>query len=472
MMTHRLERVYAASPVVAQNAVCSLVGTGNHLRRFGRDFRHRLLQSEQRLMWPEAQLLAYRDQRLVAHARHAVRTVPYYRELARRLSFAADDLRTADDVSTHFPILAKGDVQSLGDQLRSEAVAPRTCAIVQTSGTTGAGLRLLVPYASTRAQWAVWWRHWQTHGITRTTRCGWFAGRTIVPLDVTNPPFWRYNIAARQTLYSGYHMAPQYLDAYVAHIRRSHLRWLHGYPSHIALLAAHVLDRDHPLAGQLSIITVAAENLTDQQRRLISDAFGVQPRQHYGNAEAVANASECSRGTLHVDEDFAYVETITDSATGVSALVGTNFTNPAYPLIRYQMGDAAVIDDNSCDCGRRGRVLASIDGRLEDAVLLPSGAYVGRLDHIFKSFTHIHEAQIYQAADRSITINVVRGRDYTALDEQKLLAAATQRLGTDINLSINYTEQLVRSKTGKLRMVISDVAIGPAALVPKSGRIG
>jgi phenylacetate-coenzyme A ligase PaaK-like adenylate-forming protein len=472
MSHHRLERAYSVSPVIAQNGACVLAGARNHLRRFNREFRHFLAEGEQRLTWPEDQLLAYRDTLLVAHARHAVETVPYYRALALRLAFTANDLQSVADVRAHFPVLEKSEVQSLGNQLRSEAAPPGKCAVIQTSGTTGAGLRLLVPYASTRQQWAIWWRHWRSHGVARRTRCGWFAGRTIVPLEVTRPPFWRHNIAARQILYSGYHMAPGYLDAYVDHICRSNLRWLHGYPSHLALLAAHILASGRPLSGPVSTVTVAAENVTEHQRRLITEAFGVQPRQHYGSAEAVANASECSRGTLHIDEDFAYVETVAHRTTAASVLVGTNFTNPAFPLIRYQMGDVGTITSCSCDCGRSGRTLKSLDGRLEDSVLLPSGAYVGRLDHIFKGMTRVREAQIHQTVDHNIIINVVRGPDYTDLDERELLAAATQRLGPDVAISISYTTRLARSKTGKLRMVVSEVATGTAALVPEPERVG
>ena len=465
-MSSRLEHVYAASPVLLQNAACSLIGAQNRFRRFGHDFHRRIAACEQRLTWGEGELLTYRDRRLVGHGRLAVETVPHYRDLARSDGFTAADLRSVDDIRAHFPVLMKSEVQSLGERLRSEAAKPRRCAIVKTSGTTGAGVRILVPYASTREQWAVWWRYWHIHGITQKTRGAWFAGRTVVPPSVTQPPFWRYNLVGRQVLYSGYHLGPKYLDAYVMHLRQSGVRWLHGYPSNVALLASHMLDRGYSLEGQVSVVTLAAENLTDHQRSTIAAAFGVTPFQHYGNAEAVANASECPHGTFHVDEDFAYVEAVKRTAEGVSALVGTNFTNPAFPLIRYDMGDIGTLTEQSCPCGRAGRALASVDGRLEDAIVLPSGARVGRLDHIFKDMGRIREAQIYQPDVSAIVLRVARGDGYTAVDEHKLLSEARQRLGHEPKISIEYVERLPRTRTGKLRMVLSDVATGPAALVP------
>ena len=85
-----------------------------------------------------------------------------------------------------------------------------------------------------------------------------------------------------------------------------------------------------------------------------------------GLAEAVANISECERGRLHVDEDFAAVEFVPEQTGRRHRIVGCNFTNLATPLLRYDTGDLAVLDDDGCDCGRPGRVVASVDGRQED----------------------------------------------------------------------------------------------------------
>ena len=129
-------------------------------------------------------------------------------------------------------------------------------------------------------------------------------------------------------------------------------------------------------------MTVGAENLLAQQAALIRQAFGVKPRQHYGMSEAVANFSECEQGRLHVDEDFAAVEFLPNPAGGYK-IIGTNLSNLATPLIRYEVGDVASLADAPCDCGRPGRVVAAVDGRKEDYVVLKNGSRLGRMDHIF-----------------------------------------------------------------------------------------
>src|SRR5262249_18977976 len=160
-----------------------------------------------------------------------------------------------------------------------------------------------------------------------------------------------------------------------------------------------------------------------QQVELIEKAFGVRPKQHYGMAEGAANISECERGTLHVDEDYAAVEFLPRGDGASHEIAGTNFTNPATPLIRYHVQDLASVSDDQCDCGSPGRTVASIDGRIEDYVILTNGARLGRMDHILKSMTNVREAQILQARPGAITIRVVRGTRYSDQDEIELLRA-------------------------------------------------
>ena len=147
-------------------------------------------------------------------------------------------------------------------------------------------------------------------------------------------------------------------------------------------------------------VTVGGENLLKGQEEVMTRAFGIRPLQHYGLAEAVANISQCERGRLHVDEDFAAVEFLPEESGQGHRIVGCNFTNLATPLLRYDTGDVVTIDEQGCGCGRPGRVVAAIDGRREDYVELGNGARVGRMDHVFKDMTNIREAQIVYRSER------------------------------------------------------------------------
>jgi len=454
-----LENIYHKLPIALQNIGCSLVGWKICRTRFGPPFWRHLQQAEQRAKWSDDRLLAYRDQRIREFVAHAAATVPYYRRLFREQGIDPRQIRTLDDLK-QLPILSKEEVQNHGRQMISDAVPPRQHIIAHTSGTTGGGLRFATTLDAEQQQFAVWARYRRWHGVDLKDWCGYFGGRSVVPLSQTCPPFWRYNRPGRHIFFSGYHLTPENLPHYAAELRRRQPPWIHGYPSLLALLAAHLLDTRSDLGYRPGNVTVSADSLLSQQAEIIERALGVRPTQHYGMAEAVANISECERGKLHVDEDFAAVEFVPNPDGCGHKIVGTNFTNPATPLLRYDVQDTATLSDGPCSCGRPGRTIEDVDGRREDYVVLKNGARVGRMDHVFKDLINIREAQIYQQRAGEITIRVVRRDGYTPADEEQLLRETRQRIGQDTKVLIQYVDGLERSPTGKLRFVISDLQEG------------
>jgi phenylacetate-CoA ligase len=177
-------------------------------------------------------------------------------------------------------------------------------------------------------------------------------------------------------------------------------------------------------------------------------------------AEGVANASLCPQRRLHVDEDFAAWEFIT-GADGVTSIVGTNFANPAFPLIRYTVGDTATFDPHAtCDCGRPGRIVAAIDGRQEDYIVTAKGARIGRLDHVFKDMINVREAQFVQDAPGRMTVRIVKGPRYTEDDERTLRTEIATRVGADVVFDLDYATTIPRTSRGKLRFVVSSLASG------------
>jgi len=261
-------------------------------------------------------------------------------------------------------------------------------------------------------------------------------------------------------MFSAYHMSPTNMGDYVDELRRRRPPWLHGYPSLLVLLAAYILESGADLGYKVRWVTTGAENLLPQQADVIERAFGVRPKQHYGMAEAVANFSECEYGALHVDEDFAAVEFIPNSDGPGFRVIGTNFTNLATPLLRYDVQDIVTLTEGKCPCGRPGRIVSHIDGRYEDYIILKNGTRLGRMDHIFKDMVNVREAQIYQKIPGEIIIRVVRGPKYTEANEKTLFQETRKRVGSDTKIYIEYVDHLKRSKTGKLRFVISEIDQG------------
>jgi phenylacetate-CoA ligase len=310
----------------------------------------------------------------------------------------------------------------------------------------------------------VWWRYRGWHGIGPEATCLYFGGRSIVPTEQRRPPFWRYNRAGRQIMFSAYHLNPETAPAYLEEMRRSGAKWIHGYPSMIALIASYALEYDAGLTARW--VTLGSENLLPQQESLIERAFGVLPIEHYGMAEAAANLSMCPARRLHVDEDFAVTEFV-PLGDGRHRVIGTNVSNPAFPLLRYDVGDFVTPGDDTCDCGRPGRVVERLDGRLEDYVITRSGVKLGRLDHIFKDLDRVREAQILQTRAGHMSVRVVRGRGFSDRDDRRLREEIAKRVGDEVEFEVEYVAALQRTGTEKLRFVISTLEHGKVAAAPR-----
>ena len=142
----------------------------------------------------------------------------------------------------------------------------------------------------------------------------------------------------------------------------------------------------------------------------------------------------------------------------MTSLTDTGFPSAIFPLIRYDCGDLATPVSGGCSCGKPGRLVVKVDGRKEDYLVLPNGTRIGRLDHIFKDLVHIREGQIFQREPSSVVFRVVKGIGYDEhREEQSLLAQAQKRLGHEIQISIEYHDQLPRTHSGKLRFVVSEM---------------
>lgn len=365
----------------------------------------------------------------------------------------------SDDIFTEYkklPVLKKTVVQEYHNNFMNTHYTKQKLLFGRTSGSTGAGLVVPFVRSTEQQQWATWWRYRFWHGLDFDTWCGYFAG-AAVPARQASQPYYRLNPFGRQVRFSVYHLTEATVKDYLAGIRKYHIQWLHGYPSQMTLLASLAKEQNLP-TPQVRVITTGAEGLYSHQKKLLQHVFGAEVRQHYGLAEGVANISECTQGRLHVDEDFAFVEFLpVEGIDNQFRIIGANWSNPAFILLRYDSGDIATLaEDQRCPCGRTGRIVSEIDGRKEDYILLKDGVKASRFAHLFESMGNIREAQIYQPVQGELVFRIVKGSQYTKADEALLRQEILKRFGNRVDFGFQYVDKIERAKAGKLRMVISD----------------
>jgi phenylacetate-CoA ligase len=436
-----MRRIYDYSPLSLQNIFVAIEGQRIQWSRYGKDFEKIYREYQERVFWTRERTEKYRDERLSAFVA-SVFQCPRQEALER---FSQIGLMNKTGARRYF----------------QEDLAGKYGPIIRfsTSGTTGAGLTFYSTLRAHQEQWALWWRYRDSHGISRQEWCLYFSAPRIVPLAQSKPPFWRVNRPGRQVLFSVFHLNKATAPHYLAKIKQIGHRWIHGLPEFIASLASYANELGIRLP--MKWVTTSAENLSPHQSRIIEQVFGVKPIQHYGMKDGVATISECPNGKLHVDEDYSLVEFIkTDLEDNSYRIVGTNFTNPVFPFLRYDTGDlATLVPGETCDCGRPGRVVNSIDGRTEDYVVTASGKLLGQVDLIFTYCVNIYSAQIVQDRPGFLTFKIVRAENYGPKDEEYLREQIRLFLGKreEMDYEIQYVDEIPKTPAGKHRLVVSSL---------------
>lgn len=440
--------LYAKLPMFMQNAACTLEGWRIKNVRYDKGFWSYLETYERLAKASTDERISYRNKKINEIVEYAYRSVPYYHRLLDQAGVDPKGIKTLEDLSK-IPISTKNDFRKNPQAFVSTEYKGKK-VYQHTSGSTGSSLMFYSSPSALQAQWACCWRYRRALGIEFGTLQAVIGNTRIVPKEQTEPPFWRFDRARNQVYFSGFHESEDNLASYCEEIDRLQIPWIHSYPSVLTPLASYMVKNGVSLPS-VRHITLSAENLLDHQVQIIQKAFGVSPRQHYSMTEGAANFSENAAGEMYVDEEYAAVEFL-ESREGLSSVIGTSLNDYITPFIRWNVGDQA-----SCSVGEDGRRrILSLDGRLEDSIIGSDGARIGRLSHVFKDTEHFIETQIYQHADKSITIYVVTDGSNPEKDEIGSLSQLQNSVGFDIPIHFEYVDKIERTQTGKLRAVISE----------------
>jgi len=140
---------------------------------------------------------------------------------------------------------------------------------------------------------------------------------------------------------------------------------------------------DEQLAGRLQIhpkvVYVASEVLTSQTKQRAKEAWGDEPYNQYAATETAGIASEhLSCRHMHFYEDLVITEVVDEQYRPVPAgeygakiLVTTLFSR-TQPLIRYELNDSVRVSAEQHACALPFKVLESVQGRVEDSLMLPA----------------------------------------------------------------------------------------------------
>lgn len=451
-LTVNMMEIYNRLPVKLQNIACAAEGRRLARLRYGGDFTDKLSEYLKNKEKSIDEVLSIRDAKLRRMVRYCYENVPFYIKLFDEAGIDPESVRDPDDISA-LPILDKQTVRHNVDSLRPRDMRVAGKYITEhTSGSTGSSLVFPQSVGNVRDLWAVFWRFWTSLGLAFGTTYADFGSRTVVPQSQAKPPYWRESPSLFQVKFSAFHGNPETYQHYYEEINRRRLTWIHGYPTCIVPFATYVVENGLEFDTRMAVVTTSAENLYDYQRALLRRAFGVEPHSLYALTEATACISESVDHKMVIDEDYSLVELL--PAGDYYRIVGTNLSNFAFPLLRYDTGDLALF---SGETQSGWRVIEGIDGRSGELLTMPDGGRIGAFSALFVDSSHIEEAQLVQHADYSITIRFVPVDDCYQNDLARAEERLRQRTRNQVGISVQRMDRIPRTARGKLRYVVSEV---------------
>lgn len=228
---------------------------------------------------------------------------------------------------------------------------------------------------------------------------------------------------------------------------------LFGFSSWILELAR--LIREQGLTLRLKAVMAAGEELSDGRRHEIEKTLGTKLYMYYATSELGRLAFECEHRRLHLNEEWAYVETVDDAGSPVmpgneGRIVVTVFDTMVMPFIRYDSGDRGVMSEDACPCGRTLRTIR-LKGRQITLITFDDGRTVSLLDipPIFDLHASaIRQFQIVRTAEYAFTVRVIPTPRF-AMRKEVVAEHLVRALHPRANISWEVTDALTEGRNGK-----------------------
>ncbi len=456
------DKIYPRLPVFAQNWAISAYGYYWQKRRFGGIFKEELKKFKDREAFTAQQWRDYQTVELRKLLVHAFETVPFYREKYSKLGFTVSQLgRFELEDLKKLPFLEKQDLRKFGTTTLLSSKREKGGQFFSSSGSTGTPTQILYSeplhqkwtagYESRVKNWA----NVSMHDVR-----GMIGGRRIIPEAFGKAPFYRWNPFERQVYFSAYHISPNTITSYLEGMNKHKVDYMMGYAMSNYFLAKLLVESGYPLPKLKSVIT-SSEKLTLEMRSIFRKAYQCPTYDTWSSVEMCGQISECGKGGLHISPDIGIIEFTSFDNNNINEssekeIICTGLLNFDQPLIRYKIGDTAIISLDKCRCGREMPMVKEIGGRIEDTVIGKDGRMMVRFHSIFIDIPKIMEAQVIQHTLDEFEILASVTTPMDSSEKEIIKNRMMSQLG-QINISIKEVSKIERGGNGKFKAVISKV---------------
>lgn len=407
--------------------------------------------------WSQDSLRRIQERGLRAIVRHAVRRVPFYRELYRKAGVEPGSILGLEQLA-RLPIVEKKDLQERPlPELLAEGLDPAACTRSSSSGSSGPPLTVFRLAADRNWMNLGWKRAYLSCGLRPGDRLASFIGGR----HARAAGKWRERSGIFPWREISTWLEPR---QWVDELRAWRPQAISGYVMTLRLLADFMVEQG--ITDIRPRVLFHSSALLDaESRRLFSRVFSCPVIDLYGSEEAGCIAWECRTcGGYHVAADQVIVEVLKDGRPArpgeQGEVVVTNLHSRAMPFIRYRQGDVVTVSQEPPRCGIRFPLLAGIEGRVDDFIVLKGGRRLSPhpVYHCIDPVPGVRHWRILQEKPGRIRLELVVGGDSLPAARERIAGRLLMLAGGELEVEIERVQRIPDVPGVKFRRIRSRAA--------------
>jgi len=408
------------------------------------------------------QLASFQEECVTNLLIHANCNVPYYTKILNEIGIIKNATKVDLSKFDQIPILTKEMIREQQQALVSTEYTTRKWHYNSSGGSTGEPVRFVQDDVYTKwgnASDYYWyqsilgidrqnikrvnlWGSWRDRFQGGT---GWKAKARL---------WWNDEI-----ILNSYSMAENDMRRYVKTINSYKPHVVRGYASALYEICRYIHKKNLSIY-QPQVIVSSAETLNEEMREKIENVMGAKVYNFYGSREINSLAGECKCGLMHILGFHNIVEILDENYQSVKEgeegrVVVTNLHNYSMPLIRYEIGDTAVLGPSSCQCGNIMPTLYKVSGRITDRLAKEDGTSVcGHIfTHLFFFRNWVKSYQIVQEDYKRLRIVVVLDGDILESDKIDIESKIKLVMGHDCEIIWEMADEIPKTSQGKYQYI-------------------
>ncbi len=363
------------------------------------------------------------------------------------------------------PILTKKDIRLPIQDLISSEFALKDLRVSTTSGSTGTPLFFAKDRFAHAMTWAVIKDRYSWYGINFSSNQARFYGIPLTRFHYYKERFKDFFM--NRFRFVVFDLSEYSLNSFEHKFRQRKFDFVYGYTNSMVVFAKHltqkglVLKKD--VCPTIKCCIATSEQCTDIDKKILEVGFGVNVVKEYGASELDFIAFNDKNGDWIISNEVVFIEIIDENNKPlkdgeVGRIILTSLHNKAMPFIRYEIGDLGSIQRSN---GSRYDKLITLNGRLNDFAILPSGKkvpgftlyYVSR--QILEKSGIVKEYVIKQISISCFVFEIVSDKPILEKDKAIIVSTMEQYLEPGIKIEIKRVDKIDRQKSGKLKHFIS-----------------